>query len=250
LGIAAELQVFAALRQVGADLGDPLEIDRRSGQVAVSGVGIAPARQRQIHAMLDGLPNVSLRFSEPEAAPAAAVGMAPAPAPTAPAGPGLLQQRLGGRAQFESLKSQLLDHSDAAMARAYALRRLAQEFPPETEREMTAADRALLDQLAGQHLSALATEAGAIDSAVSPILGYAVPAAGQTAAERGAWQSAAETVLMAAHGMETNLAALLGAAPAEAAGDLSSRFANAMGVLRLGLERCRLLLSYDDVGQR
>lgn len=250
VGIAAELQVFAALRQVGADLGDPLEIERRNSQVTVSGAGIAPARQRQLHAVLDALPNVSLRFTQPEGAPAAATA-APVAVPPAPAGPSLLQQKFGGRVQFENLKSQLLDHSDAAMARAYALRRLAQEFSPETARAMAAADKALLNQLARQHLDALASETGAIDSTVSPVLGLrAASRAEAPATERGPWQPAVEDVMRSARDVETSLAALIGAAPAEAGGDPASRYATAVSSLRAGLERCRLLLSYDDVGQR
>jgi hypothetical protein len=251
LGIAEELQVFAALRRVGADLGDPLEIERSGGRVLVSGAGISQQRQKQIHSALDGLPHVSVRFSEAGATvpiqspPESAAVSTPQPAP------GLLQQKLGGIAQFERFRSTLLDQNDAAMARAYALRRLAQEFPPDAERELTAEDRGVLRDLAREHVAVLAAESGAIGATVSPLLGSsAARAVVAPRAEQGPWQPAAEEALRAAREVETSLAALLGAAPVENTADLPARFAAAMGNLRTSVERCRVLLSYDDVGQR
>src|SRR6185312_9098269 len=63
--IAEELQVAAALHSLGADLGDPIEITREGSAVVVAGIGIAPTRQQQIHEVLDPLPHVSVRFSDP-----------------------------------------------------------------------------------------------------------------------------------------------------------------------------------------
>jgi hypothetical protein len=45
--------------------------------------------------------------------------------------------------------------------------------------------------------------------------------------------------------VETALAALLGTAPAESGADLPSRFASAMSSLKVSLDRCQRLLSYD-----
>src|SRR5207245_2764708 len=52
-----ELQVAAALHQIGADLGEPIEISRQAGQIVVSGSGIPGQRQQQIHNELDRLPH-------------------------------------------------------------------------------------------------------------------------------------------------------------------------------------------------
>ena len=46
---ADQLQVVAALHDVGADLGDPVEVSRSGSEVLVSGVGITPARQQEIN---------------------------------------------------------------------------------------------------------------------------------------------------------------------------------------------------------
>jgi len=253
-GIAEELQVVAALHQVGADLGDPLEIARSGGQVVVTGAGIPAERQRQIQNALESLPDVAVRFVD--AAPPAA----PAPLPAAggeSSRPNYsqfqrhLQEKLGGRAPFERFSSRALDRTDAAMTRAYALRRLAQEFPPESERELTREDRQLLRGMAREHLAALAAAAGEIDAAVSPVLpSMSGPGASQDSGVDGAWQTTAEELLRAGRQVERSLAALLGVAPAENGADPPSRFAAGMRELKAGLERCQRLLSYDDVGQR
>ena len=39
-----------------------------------------------------------------------------------------IEERLGGRPQFERFSGSVLDWTDSAMTRAYALRRLAQQF--------------------------------------------------------------------------------------------------------------------------
>ena len=71
--------------------------------------------------------------------------------------PARIEQRLGGRPQFERFSGQILDWTDSAMSRAYALRRLAQQFPRERRkrdgRRETAARSA---NWACEHLAAFA----------------------------------------------------------------------------------------------
>ena len=257
-GAAEELQVVAALHQVGADLGDPVEITRDSGQILVSGTGIPPQHQKQIHEALDSMPGVVVRFSEP--------GGAPGPGGTPPETPALrdsagsapppfqvrLEERLGGRAQFERFSSQLLDGSDAVMSRAYALRRLAQQFPPDVERQLSVGDRRMLHDLGREHVAALARQSGEMDAALSRILaalGGAAPS-GEIRLESAAWQPASEELLSAARRVETILAVLLGmASPDNPADDIPSQLLAALAQLRASQEHCQRLLSYDDVRQ-
>jgi anti-sigma factor RsiW len=252
-GVAEELQVVAALHQVGADLGDPVEIARDSGQILVSGTGIPPQHQKQIHEALDSMPGVVVRFSEP--------GMEGAP-PVEPETPALggsagsapppfqvrLEERLGGRPQFERFSSQLLDGSDAVMSRAYALRRLAQEFPPDVERQLSAEDRRVLRDLGREHIAALARQSGEMDAALGRVLvalGGAAPP-GEVRLESAAWQPAAEELLSAARRVETVLAVLLGmAAPENPAAHTPSQLLAALAQLRASQEHCQRLLSYD-----
>jgi hypothetical protein len=247
-GIGEELQAVAALHEVGADLGDPLEIARSGGRIEVTGAGIPPRRQRQIRDALNSLAQVDVRFTEAAPPARAEGGGNPAGAGVAavPKVDSRLREQLGGRTQFERFSAQLLERSDAAMARAYALRRLAQEFASPAEREMGASDRRLLRSMAREHLAALAAGFQGVDEAVSPLLETrASGLAGESRPATGSWQDAAEDALRAAREVETALAALLGAAPAEGGADLPSRFPSAMANLKTSLERCRSLLSYD-----
>jgi anti-sigma factor RsiW len=256
-GVAEELEVVAALHQVGADLGDPVEIARESGQILVSGTGIPPQHQKQIHEALDSMPGVVVRFSEPggEGAPRGPEGT-PAETPAVrdsagsapPAFQVRLEERLGGRPQYERFSSQLLDESDAAMARAYALRRLAQQFPPDVERQLSAEGRRELRDLGREHVAALARQSGEMDAALGRVLaglgGTAAP--GGVGLESAAWQAGSEELLRAARRVETVLAVLLGMAAADnPAEDTPSQLLAALAQLRASQEHCQRLLSYD-----
>jgi len=256
-GVAEELQVVAALHQVGADLGDPVEITRQSGQILVSGTGIPPQHQKQIHAALDSVPGVVVRFQEPgtgsapsgpEGAPPETPALRESAGSAPPPFQARLEERLGGRPQFERFSSQLLDGSDAVMSRAYALRRLAQQFPPDVERQLSAGDRRVLRDLGREHVAALARQSGGMDAALSrtlAALGGAAPT-GEIRLESAAWQPASEELLSAARRVETVLAVLFGMAPPENPADnIPSQLLAALAQLRASQEHCQRLLSYD-----
>src|SRR5262249_52605809 len=65
--ISDELQVLAALHDVGAALGDPVQVKRSGDHGVVSGVGIPTERQKEIPGLFDALPKVSVRFAAPSA---------------------------------------------------------------------------------------------------------------------------------------------------------------------------------------
>lgn len=257
-GSSVELQVVEALHRVGADLGDPVEIGREGRQVLVSGIGIPSQRQEQLHALLDPLPNVVLRFAEPTF-PASATPAQTEPAPTHDAaGPehrqlqARIEERLGGRPQFERFSGQLLDWTDAAMARAYALRRLAQEFGPASERQMSSGDRRVLRTLGSEHLAAFAREAARIEATLRPILGASDWSHDREGvvlrANPVAWQPAAEELLSTARRVEALLAVVLGVAPGDRAADNApEQLMAVLSQLTTSIEQCQRLLSYDDV---
>jgi hypothetical protein len=242
-----ELQVLAALHQVGADLGEPIEVTRDAGRILVSGMGIAPDRQEQIQGVLGAIPHVVVRFSEPAEAAAAAAERGPES--TAPGGVpeprSRLAERAGGRAQFERLSAQLLDMSDAAMSRAYALRRLAQRFPRQAEAELSAGDRRLLRDLGREHAAALGTQAAGMERLLAPVLGGPGRAVGASA--YGAWQDAAEEVFHAALRVDKLLAVALGAAPGEISGGeaLSEPMAS-LAQLRVVVEACERIMAGES----
>ena len=245
-----ELQVVSALHRLGADLGDPLEISREGGQVLVSGTGIPPQRQQQIHGLLDRLPHVAVRFDDPEF-PAGAMPVPSEPATRDAAGPekstyaARIEERLGGRPQFERFSASVLDWTDSAMTRAYALRRLAQQFSAAAENEMTAEDRQTLHNLGREHLAAFSKDAQRVAVTVNPVL--TGMGAGVTQLEVRQqpvdWQSASEELLASARRAESLLAVVLGVAPAgDIAGNAPAQLFIALAQLSRGTEECRRLL--------
>jgi hypothetical protein len=245
-----ELQVFAALHRLGADLGDPLEISREGGQVLVSGTGIPPQRQQQIRGQLDRLPHVVVRFDDP-AFPAGAMPAQSEPATRDAAGPekaayaARIEERLGGRPQFERFSTSVLDWTDSAMTRAYALRRLAQQFSAAAENEMSADDRRMLHRLGREHLAAFAKDAQRVANTVNPVLkGMGERAEIEYRQVPVDWQSASEDLLATARRAETLLAIVLGVAPAEnATGEAPAQLGIALAQLSQRADECQRLLA-------
>ena len=134
--ISEELRVLVALHEIGADLGEPVEVNLSGGRILVSGVGVSAQRQREIHRTLDPHPNVTVQFAEPAAATASAGMRTPPPVGAKPSGiQARVEQHLGGRAEFERFSGHLLDAIDSAMARAYALRALVAAVPRRNRNE-------------------------------------------------------------------------------------------------------------------
>lgn len=237
--VGDELAVLVALHQMGADLGEPIDVKREGGRVLVAGVGIDAARQREIARALAARSNVVVRFSED-------TGSAPPPAKPlridTPAGtdntalPARIETQVGGRADYERLSADLLDASESLMSRAYALRHLAERFPREIEPEMTGADRATLRALYREHAAALAAQAAAISRRLEPVLaplgGKAAPA---SAVPSTAWQADTEELFRTARRIETLLAGMLGVAPGDTA-SLPSQLLSSLARLRAGAE--------------
>jgi hypothetical protein len=243
------LQVVTLLHRIGADLGDPVEVNLTDGKVLVSGAGVSPERQRQVHELLDNAPNVEVRFSQPEAALITPPAEAPATAGDA-ANLGIqtrLEKQLGGRAAFERFSTHVLDGNEAAMAHAYALRSVAERFPAANEQSMAAPDRAQLHRLARDHVAALETQVRVMEGALDPVLagvGGKATTVPSAAGADAAWQQAAEDTFRASRRLEVLLSVLLGVTPGQnAAGDLPSQVLAAMADLKAGLGRCQSLLA-------
>jgi hypothetical protein len=221
---AEELEVVAALHDVGADLGDPVEVSRSQSEILVKGVGIAPARQQEIKNAIGSKPNVVVRFSD---SPLVAVQEQPIVTNDSSADGNLRQlqtrmaEQLGGRANLEQLAVQVLDSSESLMARAYALRRLAEQFPVTSERELSVVDRELLHRLRTEHSAALRRQVIEIDRELQPFLA-------SMAGDRGApsengipsqpWQAATEDLFQSARRLDKLLGVVFGAAPSETPG--------------------------------
>jgi len=242
--ISDELLVMSVLHGIGADLGDPVQVSLSDGLVRVTGVGVAPARRQKILAALEPLPGVVSHFSDPSAAPLPNDAAAqPASASAAPAAfQSRLETQLGGHAAFDRFTGQILNWNDSAMAHAYALRLLAQQFP--TDDSMNDRDRATLRGLARDHLAALAAPLADFDRALVPVLtGLGAESSSRAAAAADAWQGAAEQVFQAARRIEVLSSLLLGVTPGENAhADLPSELLGAVNDLRADLDQNQRLL--------
>jgi hypothetical protein len=241
--ISEELRVVAALHEIGADLGDPVEVTREDGRIVVSGIGIGAERQREIRSALQDIPNVVVHFSEPTLA-GAGVGDPAVDTDMTGRASGLharLEQQFGGRAEFERFSGALLDRVDSAMARVYAIRSLAQRFPD--ERTMPASDAERLRALARQHLSVLNGQIHDLHRTLAPVL---VSLGGKTAQGRPAnargWQSAAEDLFRASRRLERLLSSLFGATPDAVGGHLPTEVLAAFADMRLELDALETLI--------
>lgn len=249
--LSSELHVLLKLHEIGADLGDPVPVTVAGGRVQVSGVGLAPERQRQIEAALAGIPNVSVQFSEPALPPAGTEppATAPAPAPQESASAGgiaaRVERQLGGRPQFERFSSQMLDWTEAGMERAYALRRLAEQFPPAQEASLDPADRLYLRTMAREHAAALVSLSGKVTRSLDPVLTGmgGQPATASSSAET--WQAAAEDLLKTAQRVDRSLSILMGAAPADGSAFSPSEVLADLARMEADLARCQRLLGRE-----
>jgi hypothetical protein len=187
-GASAELQAVVALHNIDADLGEPVRVTREGWSVVVSGIGLTPARERQVREAVEGIPGVVYRSETVDAGPEEAPP-ARRPMPRADA-PSRLVGRLG-----EDGVNRILDASEAVMARVYALRGLSRRFPQAREAQLADADRDVLASLRGEHVSGIRRHLHALEAALAPLLGERTAAAAPAAVS---WQERAERIFGAA----------------------------------------------------
>jgi hypothetical protein len=208
-----ELRVFAALHRIGADLGDPIEISRKGADVQISAAGLSPQRQQQIRDALTALPNAVIDFSDRFSNNPSAPKLQPRNrvAPTGGASPDVLQlqsriaDQVGGREQFDEVSARVLDLSESMMARAYALRRLAEHFPAAAD--LSPDDRQTLAGLRADHIAALRQTVGQMDRVLKPVLSNVPPASA------GAATQSTENLFQAARRVDRCAAVMFGNAP-------------------------------------
>jgi hypothetical protein len=247
--VSDELRAVAVLHRLGADLGEPIEVAMNGGYIVVGGIGVSPERQQQIRDALRSQPTVILQFSDPSSSPTPAAPASKGSAPFRNASPQTtnpLEAQVGGRAQLEQLSTQLLDHDDAAMARVYALRRLAEQFPPEAERQLNSNDEGLLKDLGRQHVEVLSRETMAIDALASPVLAPPIGSTSEPATAVESWQSAVRILFVSARQVETLLPAWLGVTARDGASpanmNLAQQLSAALARLQSDVQQCERLL--------
>jgi hypothetical protein len=132
------------------------------------------------------------------------------------------------------------------MTRAYALRRLAQQFSAKSESEMTVEDRHTLRKLAREHLVAFTKDANRVATTVKPILTGMGTSGAQIDVNQvpETWQSASDDLLTSARRAESLLAIILGVAPPEKdSANAPAQLVIALAQVSRSSEECQRLLT-------
>jgi hypothetical protein len=213
IGPGDELSVLTALRAIGADLGDPIEIVRQEDQILVSATGLSRARQLEIEQSLAPIPHVVVRFPQipqlrivPETIESTVVETA-SRSPLEEA----LERLLPGGEVLHRFVDELLHNSEAMMARAHATHHLVERFPLDVERSMSPEDRHRLALLRQQHEAALYSVVYRISDSLNPslvALGANIPDPAPTAFQD--WQSEADDIFTSAQRVDRLLGQMLG----------------------------------------
>jgi anti-sigma factor RsiW len=244
-----EFRVLATLHQLGADLGDPVEVSRNDHEILVSGVGISLARQQEIETALKSLPNVVVRFANAAPAKVPAETVVPDAQVNGPLQTQIAQQ-VGGRAHFDELAAQVLDRSEPLMARAYALRRIEERFPAAVEAQLGPEDFTTLRCMQREHTAALLQQVIQLDQTLKPAFKSVGQASGLSlASQRLALQPATEELFQSARRVEKLLAVVFGAAPPDDASNttqLPAQLMSALTELRANVEAYDHLLAKTE----
>jgi hypothetical protein len=238
-----ELRVIDALHRIGADLGEPIEVTRTKGsRVQVAAPGLDPGRKEQLRAILAGLPWVTLLFDEPHQTVSGAKEDQRRERRSSTAPVSMLQLQLqsylGSAAALQKFTDGILDASDGAMARAHALRNLAERFPTDQELTLSTAERSLLLTLRREHASALKELAREMIQLVQPVL--PIPEKSQPAVPRAdSWQEGTRDVLESTRQVDRLLNQML------AAGDNDQARQNTPQTLASALASLQGLLAAD-----
>jgi hypothetical protein len=229
-----DVQVFAALHKIGADLGEPVEMREDGSRLLITGAGLSALQKQELRTSLSGISGVELRFEDANAKAAVAPSKSHGTEPTTAPPQLRLQALLGSGSSVEDFVNRVLDASDGMMARAHALRALAKAFPANTEAGMTPDDRSIVGNLRGEHASALKSRVDELGSILAPVI--KTEAAGEGAASQpGSWQSAGLGVFSAAEGLDELLTRTLAGADRAADDEDFRRIAAALARLRTQL---------------
>jgi len=210
-----EIDVRHALHEMGADLGEGIEIAvRPPGLLVVNAAGASPQRKEQLKKLFGNQPKVRLEFEEP--ANGAASGQTPAKTTvisdadrSSQAGGSRLSQYFGSPTEQENHARSVLETSTGILARLYALKELAARWPASSQDRLSADSKAKLISILREHARELQTGTSTLRKDLRVIL-KGDPTKGQPAATGGMrWQEASSSGLDSAFTVDRTLRALL-----------------------------------------
>jgi hypothetical protein len=199
VGPETELQVIAALHAIGADLGEPIEINRSSRGVIVSVTGMTDRRREQVRNVVSEIPGVEVQL-QPTRGRLTQDGLSTGRdlVVSGSANPLVseLEAARAGASLASQIRDELIDETDAAMERAYATRALAKRFPRTVEESLPPSGRVVLDGIVHDHVAALERSMASLRALLAPIL---PPEASETVppSQEMDWQTAAGEILTA-----------------------------------------------------
>jgi hypothetical protein len=185
-GAGDELHVIAALHRIGADLGEPVEVRRDGGSVVIVVTGLEERRRNQIREAVSGIAAAQLRL-ENSGVRQSGGSLPPSRTPVPPDKMNPLIADLHN----PDLGDQLIDYTDRATERAYALRSLARRFQVEAISQLSIGDLETLRSILNDHAAGLAGAVQEIHQVVAPILPISIPPPEPTG---NSWQSLAESL--------------------------------------------------------
>ena len=222
----AELEVFATLRRLKADLGEPVTVTHSSRDVQV-GVWRLPAqRPKELDDALKGKPGVHVEFTGGSSAFKDGID-AKAVVPASPAktmtetplsmggdssnGGRRLLLFFGSPEKEQEFTNRTLATSTALLSHLYALKILQEQFPPERERALASQDHARLSGLVQDHAIAIKDNLDALEMQLAPLSAEFNVILRKSPANqvRTTWQSASLDALERARSTDRLLRALL-----------------------------------------
>ena len=185
-----EVRVIAALHGIGADLGEPVEVERNGAVIVVRVTGLDEHRHEEMRKALSGLSLVLLQFEAvtyndlkaptPDKLAAAADRPNPLIAD--------IVNQLGGNVSISDFRDELINAADRAAERAFALRALARRFPQNATASLSGEESAMLGGILRDHAGSLTNAIQEIRRMVAPILPNPPP----LSQSDGNWQTLAE----------------------------------------------------------
>lgn len=240
VGPADTLRVLAALHQIGADVDDPLAVteDRSAQAVVVRGSGISPGRQQEIARAVGQVPRAIVRFQTETNAPAHL--SRPAHETNSAHMPAGVRHRweaaFGGPVGLQEATDRMLDASSSMLARANALRILAEKVPAGAEQRLSPGDQALLRTLRRDHAQRISELFRTMEEDLARLLAAPLPAASVPPAEH--WQAGVASLVRGARAADALLNRMLAGSYADTStGDLLRALTTQLEVLRADIAR-------------
>jgi hypothetical protein len=237
------LRVLAALDEIGADAGEPVDVsaDAASGKVEVTANGLSAGRRRQVNLALAGLPRVRLSFDVAGSPVPRERFAAPERSSIPDAMRRQLEDRIGGPVALQEATDRVLDSAASLLGRARAMTVLARLFPPSVESALGTQDRTLLLVLRQRHVAEMERLSAQIHTGAKKLLGPVNP---QPEEARDSWQSQASALFVSVQALDDSLNRLLAGSYTQVEGEailarLGGRWERADAAIRVQKEAAK-----------